>query len=109
MAPIPDTPQKPQSHPVIREDQDPTGEAEKDTLRLGNIPYSDWNKIKCKCFVLIVTSLMLMICLLLFSYPRDSQCSGQMTSLAASTVERAEPASQAPARPQCSPLIIVGG
>ncbi len=37
MAPIPDTPQKPQSHPVIREAQDPTGEAEKDTLRLGNI------------------------------------------------------------------------
>lgn len=40
MAPIPDTPQKPQSHPVIREAQDPTSEAEKeekDTLRLGNI------------------------------------------------------------------------
>ncbi|XP_040909718.1 schlafen-like protein 1 [Toxotes jaculatrix] len=37
MAPIPDTPQKPQSHPVIRAAQDPTGEAEKDTLRLGNI------------------------------------------------------------------------
>ncbi|GLD72589.1 schlafen-like protein 1 [Lates japonicus] len=37
MAPIPDTPQKPQSHPIIREAQDPTGEAEKDTLRLGNI------------------------------------------------------------------------
>lgn len=27
MAPIPDTPQKPQLHPVIREAQDPTGEA----------------------------------------------------------------------------------
>ncbi len=37
MAPIPDTPQKPQSHPVIRESQDPTGKAKKDTLRLGNI------------------------------------------------------------------------
>lgn len=37
MAPIPDTPQKPQSHPIIREAQDPTGEAEKDTLWLWNI------------------------------------------------------------------------
>lgn len=36
MAPIPDTPQKPQSHPVIREAQDPTAEAEKDSLRLGH-------------------------------------------------------------------------
>lgn len=37
MALIPDTPQKPQLHPIIREAQDPTGEAEKDTLWLGNI------------------------------------------------------------------------
>ncbi|CAB1429428.1 unnamed protein product [Pleuronectes platessa] len=37
MAPSPDTPQKPHSHPVIREAQDPTGEAEQDTLRAGCI------------------------------------------------------------------------
>lgn len=37
MAPIPDTPQKPQSHPIIREVHDPTSEAEMDTMRLGNI------------------------------------------------------------------------
>lgn len=37
MAPIPDTPQKPQSHPIIREAQAPIGEVEKDTLRLGSI------------------------------------------------------------------------
>lgn len=36
MALIPDTPQKPQLHPIIREAQAPTGEAEKDTLWLGN-------------------------------------------------------------------------
>lgn len=37
MAPIPDTPQKPQSHPVIREAQDPGGEADKDTPRFEDI------------------------------------------------------------------------
>lgn len=36
MAPIPDTPQKPQSHPIIKEAQAPIGEAEMDTLQLGN-------------------------------------------------------------------------
>lgn len=45
MAPIPDTPQKPQSHPIIKGAQAPIGEAEKDTLRFGSIVphhYSVW-------------------------------------------------------------------